>query len=93
MMGSPKSPRNSCLWSNRPQVDIVPTKIVDAVFSQYFGGHLERLGFDQITERRRVRSDKAPVGELFDIQARKGVQYVPRWGFSLDFVPIYLDNR
>jgi hypothetical protein len=42
--------------------------------------------FRKVTRRRWARS-QPPVRHVFEIAALKGATLVPRWGFSLDFVP------
>jgi hypothetical protein len=59
-----------------------------AAVTEAFGSRLLPLGFELSKPRRWVRGSKAPIREVFDVCALKGASYVPRWGFSLDFVPL-----
>jgi hypothetical protein len=52
-----------------------------------FGSRLEPLGFQRVSERKWVRSQKHPIRELFVIGALKGAQYSPAWGFSSGCAP------
>ncbi len=54
-----------------------------------FGSRLEPQGFQRLSDRKWVRSQKLPVRELFVIGALKGAQYSPAWGFSSGFVPSF----
>jgi len=62
---------------------------IDAAFSPI----LEFAGFEAVRPRKWVRDVKAPIRELFHIQAIKGGQCSALWGFSLDFVPLFRQSR
>jgi hypothetical protein len=66
---------------------------VDALCATHFSPLLQAAGFAGIHPRRWVRAVKTPVREIFEIQALKGASYSARWGFSLDFVPLYRGRR
>jgi len=51
------------------------------------------LGFHGVPTRKWVREDKAPIREIFEVQALKGATYTAAWGFSLDFVPQYCKGK
>jgi hypothetical protein len=67
--------------------DFIPAREMDGIFANTFGTALCRRGFEQVERRKWVRSDRAPIRELFRIAAIKGASLSPVWGFSLDFVP------
>ena len=54
---------------------------------------LAPLGFERIRPRRWVESVRLPIRTIFEFQALKGDGFSPRWGFSLDFVPILRNGR
>ena len=54
-----------------------------------FGSRIEPLGFQRLDKRKWVRSTKLPIRELFVINALKGAQYSPAWGFSSGFAPSF----
>jgi hypothetical protein len=51
------------------------------------------VGFGSTRPRRWVRGTRAPLREIFEFQALKGGRYSARWGFSLDFVPLWRGGR
>jgi hypothetical protein len=55
--------------------------------AQTLGAALAVHGFEQVAPRRWVRSTRAPIRDLIELQALKGMSYCPMWGVSLDFVP------
>lgn len=61
--------------------------LIDEIFEAIFGVELSKHGFKYANHRKWVRSHKDEIRELFLIQALKGANYSPVWGFSLDFVP------
>lgn len=61
---------------------------LDETITLAFGPRLEESDFDQITARKWVRGTKAPIREIFQVQAI-GARYSTIWGFGLDFVPLY----
>jgi hypothetical protein len=65
----------------------------DEKIEEAFEPILEFNGFGLIKARRWVRDEKAPIREIFEMQALKGGVYSPRWGFSLDFVPNYSNGK
>ena len=88
--GSPS--RGDCtlgLHSLQSDVSQMGSAQLDALISGAFAPRLNALGFEQIRPRRWVRSSKLPIREIVQVQALKGASYGPRWGFSLDFVPLF----
>ncbi|GGG32194.1 hypothetical protein GCM10010964_20180 [Caldovatus sediminis] len=65
----------------------------DDLCSPHFSALLLPTGFAAVRARRWVRSTKAMVREVFEIQALKGNRFSARWGFSLDFVPACRNRR
>lgn len=57
-----------------------------------FGPQLTDAGFTPMRPRKWVRDRKAPIREVFEFRALKGATYSARWGFGMDFVPLYLAN-
>lgn len=53
------------------------------------GRELVPLGFTCTHPRRWARTVKTPVHEIFHFQPLKGATYSARWGYSLDFVPLF----
>jgi hypothetical protein len=53
------------------------------------GAELSPLGFERIRPRRWVAAARPLVRSIFEFQALKGATYSARWGFSLDFVPLW----
>lgn len=53
------------------------------------GAELSPLGFQRIRPRRWVAAARPPIRSIFEFQALKGATYSARWGFSLDFVPLW----
>lgn len=72
-------------------IDGWPEQIPGAEFAQAVGVHLGSVldsdGFEQVSDRRWVRSTMAPIRHVVELQALKGMSYCPQWGLSLDFVP------
>jgi hypothetical protein len=54
---------------------------------------LSPLGFERIRARRWVAGTYPPIRRIFEFQPLKGDQYSGRWGFSLDFVPIFRSGK
>ena len=65
----------------------IPIDEFNAAVARTLGAALIENGFEAVAPRRWVRSSRAPIRDLLEIQALKGVSYSPMWGFSLDFVP------
>jgi hypothetical protein len=53
------------------------------------GAELSPLGFVRIRPRRWVAARRPLIRTIFEFQALKGATYSARWGFSLDFVPLW----
>lgn len=72
-------------------IDGWPDQIPIAEFNEavegMLGAALRGIGFETVRPRRWVRSTRAPIRHVLEIQALKGVSYCPMWGLSLDFVP------
>jgi hypothetical protein len=66
---------------------VLSAKQIDDLVAAEYGPRLAELGFRQRKARSWIRSDRAPIRELFEIAAWKGSVLRPRWGVSLDFVP------
>jgi hypothetical protein len=62
---------------------------IEPYIESEFGSRLEPLGFQPVGGRKWVRSQKRPIRELFIINALKGAQYSPAWGFSSGFAPSF----
>jgi hypothetical protein len=67
--------------------DPIPIEEFNHAIARTLGVALSENGFEAVAPRRWVRSSRAPIRDLLEIQAGKGVSYSPMWGFSLDFVP------
>jgi hypothetical protein len=65
----------------------IPVEELNQAMSRTLGSALGEHGFEHVAPRRWVRSSRAPIRDLLEVQALKGVSYAPAWGFSLDFVP------
>jgi hypothetical protein len=65
----------------------IPIEEFNEVVARTLGSALVDNGFESVSPRRLVRSSRAPIRDLLEVQALKGVSYSPMWGFSLDFVP------
>lgn len=65
----------------------IPIEDFNQAIARRLGVALVEKGFEPVAPRRWVRSTRAPIRDLLEIQAGKGVSYSPMWGFSLDFVP------
>ena len=65
----------------------VSSAIMDEIFEVIFGAELTSNGFQYIHRRKWVRSRVPEIRDLFAIQALKGANFSPLWGFSLDYVP------
>jgi hypothetical protein len=53
------------------------------------GAELSPLGFERIRPRRWVAAAQPLIRSIFEFQALKDATYSARWGFSLDFVPLW----
>jgi hypothetical protein len=53
------------------------------------GAELSPLGFERIRPRCWVAAARPLVRSIFEFQALKGATYSARWGFCLDFVPLW----
>ena len=62
-------------------------KDADRILSEHLGAKLVAEGFEAVIARKWVRSTRAPIREVFQINAMKGASFAPAWGISLDFVP------
>ena len=67
--------------------DPIPIEKFNQALARTLGSALSEIGFEAVAPRRWVRSSRAPIRDLLQVQALKGVSYSPMWGFSLDFVP------
>lgn len=56
---------------------------------EIIGAELSPRGFARISPRRWVGISRPPIRSIFEFQALKGNSYSARWGFSLDFVPLW----
>lgn len=72
-------------------VDGWPEQIPGPEFAQAVGVHLGSVlvqeGFEQVADRRWVRSATAPIRHLVELEALKATSYCPQWSLSLDCVP------
>jgi len=64
-----------------------------AMLDEVMREKLSSLNPEQVRPRRWVGSASAPIRKIFEFQAIKGAQYSARWGFSLDFVPVFRGKR
>ena len=69
------------------KIERIDSLLLDEILTDTFGIALEASGFEQITPRKWVRSNKNQIRDLLEIQSLKGGVLSPRWGFSLDYVP------
>ena len=67
--------------------DPIPIEQFNQALARTLGSALSENGFEAVARRRWVRSSRAPIRDLLEVEALKGVRYCPMWGFSLDFVP------
>lgn len=58
-------------------------EILDPIISQYLARH----NFIEQEKLQWIRSDDAPIRQLFAFRQWKGGAVAPAWGLSLDFVP------
>jgi hypothetical protein len=65
----------------------IPIEEFNQALGRTLGSALSEKGFELVAPRRWVRSRRAPIRDLLEVQALKGMSYSPVWGFSLDFVP------
>lgn len=65
----------------------IPIDEFNRALARTLGAALLENGFEAVAPRRWVRSSRAPIRDLLEVRALKGVSYAPLWGFSLDFVP------
>lgn len=65
----------------------IPIEEFNQAVGRTLGSALASRGFDALGPRRWVRSRRAPIRDLVELQALKGTSYCPMWGLSLDFVP------
>ena len=65
----------------------IPIEEFNQGIGRTLGSALSDHGFELVAPRRWVRSSRAPIRDILEVQALKGVSYCPKWGFSLDFVP------
>ena len=61
---------------------------IEPYIERAFAIRLEPRGFRMTGKRRWVRSVKAPMREIFSIEALKGGRYSPSWGISCGYVPV-----
>ncbi len=61
---------------------------IEPYIERAFATLLEPRGFRMTGKRRWVRSVKAPMREIFSIEALKGGHYSPSWGISCGYVPV-----
>lgn len=67
--------------------DPIPIEKFNQALARTLGTALLGNGFEAVAPRRWVRSSRAPIRDVLEVRALKGVSYSPMWGFSLDFVP------
>jgi hypothetical protein len=67
--------------------DPLPIVEFNEAVARTMGSALEDHGFEAVGPRRWVRSSRAPIRDVIELEALKGMSYCPMWGFSLDFVP------
>ena len=67
--------------------DPIPIEEFNQGVGRTLGSALAAHGFEPVAPRRWVRSSRAPIRDILEVRALKGVSYSPTWGFSLDFVP------
>ncbi len=60
---------------------------MNLIFGKNFGQPLIHEGFVRVSDRKWIRRHSADIADLFEIQALKGANYSPLWGFSLSYVP------
>lgn len=60
---------------------------VDVLVQNSFGAKLEARGFERVTHRVWVRSDKLPIREVVHIWTLKAGQYLPVGSLSVGVVP------
>jgi hypothetical protein len=65
----------------------VPAAEMDVLAREVFGGPLAELAFEEVASRKWVRSAKAPIREIVQLGRGRGGMLVPKWGYSIDFVP------
>jgi hypothetical protein len=65
----------------------IPIEEFNQALDRTLGAALSNVGFERVAPRRWVRSSRAPIRDLLEVQALKGMSYCPKWGLSLDFVP------
>jgi hypothetical protein len=61
---------------------------IEPYMASEFGSRLEPWGFQPVGKRRWVRSQKALIRELFELQ-RIGALHSPRWGWSSGLAPSF----
>jgi hypothetical protein len=72
---------------------LLASRDIDAALEVAVGKRLAAAGFEALPHRRWVRGRSAPYRHLFEVSALKGAAFVPRWCFSLDYVPHLSANR
>ena len=65
----------------------LPIAEFNAAIARTLGAALAGHAFEAVAPRRWVRSTRAPIRDIIELQALKGMSYCPMWGVSLDFVP------
>ena len=65
----------------------IPIEEFNRALARTLGSALATHGFEAATPRRWVRSTRAPMRDILELQALRGDSYAPMWGLSLDFVP------
>ena len=80
----------------RSKSDVAPLMshaAFSAIVLPAFDAVLSPLGFHQRPDRLWVRSNDAPIRQMFHIAHWKGATASPSWGLSLDFVPHRAGDR
>ena len=67
--------------------EIVTIKEIHEIVSDTLEPILDPLGFECQKPLHWVRSDDAPIRQMFCLRQWKGGAVAPAWGISLDFVP------
>ena len=66
---------------------LIPVQEFNQALARTLGSALSASNFEAVAPRRWVRSNRAPIRDVVELQALKGISYCPMWGLSLDFVP------
>lgn len=66
---------------------MLPARDVDVLVQESFGHRLEARGFERVTNRTWVRSEKDPIREVMHIWMLKAAQFLPVGSLSIGTVP------